>query len=244
MKSFYVFLILSVTLLQLISADIDVPFKVGQQELILNCSVGTDQVDWFKNDTLVVAKENVIEILPIDGGSQLKFYKSKFNDLGLYSCKSRVTDNQEIIRVTMEPIVVGFTKSASVVEGDKLRQPCTVNGFPVPTVRWMKEDDAGFTELEAGSHFEFEPYDGVSDATLVINEATDADRGSYVCEARNELGSSNSTVLVRVIDKYAALWPFVGILVEVVVLCSVILIFEKRRTKKLQEDSDNEQHNS
>ena len=34
------------------------------------------------------------------------------------------------------------------------------------------------------------------------------------------------------IDKYAALWPFLGIVAEVVILCIIIFACEKRRAKK------------
>lgn len=37
--------------------------------------------------------------------------------------------------------------------------------------------------------------------------------------------------LLRVKDKLAALWPFLGICAEVFILCTIILIYEKRRNK-------------
>ena len=41
-----------------------------------------------------------------------------------------------------------------------------------------------------------------------------------------------------VTDKYAALWPFLGICAEVLILCIIIFIYEKRRaTKMAQEDA-------
>lgn len=57
------------------------------------------------------------------------------------------------------------------------------------------------------------------------------DRAQYICEASNGQIKANSTVNVRVKDKLAALWPFLGIVAEVVILCSVICIYEKRRGK-------------
>lgn len=42
-------------------------------------------------------------------------------------------------------------------------------------------------------------------------------------------------------DKYAALWPFLGIVAEVIVLCTVIFIYEKKRNKAELEESDTDQ---
>lgn len=41
--------------------------------------------------------------------------------------------------------------------------------------------------------------------------------------------------------KYAALWPFLGICAEVFLLCSIILIYEKKRDKTEMEESDTDQ---
>lgn len=44
-------------------------------------------------------------------------------------------------------------------------------------------------------------------------------------------------------DIYAALWPFLGIVVEVLLLGIIIFIFEKRRAKAEFEESDTDQGN-
>jgi len=36
----------------------------------------------------------------------------------------------------------------------------------------------------------------------------------------------------------AALWPFLGICLEVIILCTVILIYEKKRNKTEMDESD------
>jgi len=43
---------------------------------------------------------------------------------------------------------------------------------------------------------------------------------------------------VRSVDKLAALWPFLGIVGEVVILCAIIFIYEKRRNKPDFEESE------
>lgn len=73
---------------------------------------------------------------------------------------------------------------------------------------------------------------------LSMEDVKFSDRAQYICEAANGDIKANNTVTVRVKDKLAALWPFLGIVAEVIVLCTIICIYEKRRGKPEFEDSD------
>ncbi|XP_043910755.1 basigin [Protopterus annectens] len=55
------------------------------------------------------------------------------------------------------------------------------------------------------------------------------DQDSYICEGSNEISAANATIVLRVRSRLAALWPFLGIVAEVIVLVTVIFIYEKRR---------------
>jgi hypothetical protein len=72
---------------------------------------------------------------------------------------------------------------------------------------------------------------------LVIDHAIMSDRGVFFCIGTNDLmrdrkiDAAQSHGMVRVKDKYAPLWPFLGITAEVLILCTIILIYEKRRNK-------------
>ena len=44
--------------------------------------------------------------------------------------------------------------------------------------------------------------------------------------------------MLCVADKLAALWPFLGIVAEVIILCAIILCYEKSRSKKLSDEDD------
>lgn len=48
---------------------------------------------------------------------------------------------------------------------------------------------------------------------------------------------------VPLLDKFAALWPFLGICAEVAVLCTIIFIYEKRRQKPDFDESETD-HNT
>lgn len=70
------------------------------------------------------------------------------------------------------------------------------------------------------------------------------DRAMYTCEVSNGISKSDHTVMVRVKDKLGALWPFLGIVGEVAILCTIILIYEKRRNKPEVEESEDNSGNT
>lgn len=67
-----------------------------------------------------------------------------------------------------------------------------------------------------------------------------------ISEPPTNIGLSASWSLLMLIffsflGKYAALYVFVGIIIEVVVLCAIILICERRRNKTEVDESDTDQ---
>lgn len=241
-------LCLCVALLQLVSGDESTQFKLGQTELILNCSIA-DEVHWYRNGTKMAKKDN-IEFIHANGTNLLKITKPKVADIGDYTCQGANEDARKAsvdIRVSMEPIVAELATSFNVVEGEKLRVPCAVYGYPTPKIEWRRENssEGKYVTVKSDDRIMFEDNEeGITNGTLVITEVKMEDRDNYMCFAFNDLGDHNSTTLIRVIDKYAALWPFLGICIEVIVLCAVIFVCERRRNKKQFEESDNEQNNT
>lgn len=57
----------------------------------------------------------------------------------------------------------------------------------------------------------------------------ESDGGYYFCSGNNELGQNKDKIFLRVRSRLAALWPFLGIVAEVIILVTVIFIYEKRR---------------
>ena len=76
---------------------------------------------------------------------------------------------------------------------------------------------------------------------LFIKNVGEADKGNYACLLSNAYGNATETIILRVKNPLAALWPFLAIVGEVVVLCVIILVYEKKCTKKNHNEEDNEQ---
>jgi len=51
----------------------------------------------------------------------------------------------------------------------------------------------------------------------------------YPCNGTNTEGTAQAVITLRVRNRLAALWPFLGIVAEVLVLVTIIFIYEKRR---------------
>jgi hypothetical protein len=62
------------------------------------------------------------------------------------------------------------------------------------------EGEDVWENIEANDRFMFESNsEGIADATMVITEVKMEDRDDYMCFASNDLGTANSTILIRVI---------------------------------------------
>lgn len=66
-------------------------------------------------------------------------------------------------------------------------------------------------------------------STLTITDLNNADAGRYECTGENEIGRASDKIHLRVRSRFAALWPFLGIVAEVIILVTIIFIYEKRR---------------
>ncbi|XP_069675712.1 neuroplastin isoform X2 [Periplaneta americana] len=208
-------------------------------EIQCNTTESDTRMEWYKNDTKLTSTSRIkIE------DNRLVIEKPEVEDAGNYTCKlihtkgpgNGTVSSSADIRVVVKP-QVGTQKDVTVVEGEKLKLECAVIGSPTPTIVWKFGNN---TYNQSTERVQLVEYGGVPNAALIINEATMDDRGNYVCSASTETESdiSTSTVYVRVKDKLAALWPFLGICAEVFVLCAIILIYEKKRNKTELEESD------
>ncbi|XP_035667088.1 neuroplastin-like isoform X2 [Branchiostoma floridae] len=209
--------------------------KIGPLEL--GCEVsnpGSDltvtSVAWTRNG--VAVKDDGSTAQP---NYYLKIRLASGTDGGVYTCTvtftvtstgATVTDSRDITVYAAPRITSHFRKSVKYQEGETVTLKCTAEGYPTPTVKWIKDDEELANMSSRMSYF----MDDDGAANLVITNLEMGDRATYTCSAENSIGATTLDVLLRVKDRLAALWPFLGILAEVVILVAIIFYFEKRKS--------------
>ncbi|VDN10220.1 unnamed protein product [Dibothriocephalus latus] len=174
----------------------------------------------------------------------------------LYAVKNYDTAAQKAsvelhLKDSAAPILPIYSKPKRVLQGDPLRLSCKVSVWPLPpNVNWSfhpidvaQSDDKtaindAFRNLKPldidalqWTNVKFAAEDGVQSDTLRFSELEPKHNGLYACSVSNTLGRDVTFILVDVKDRWAALWPFIGIVVEVTVLVAAILLYERHQMR-------------
>ncbi|XP_035917576.1 uncharacterized protein LOC118514652 isoform X2 [Anopheles stephensi] len=224
-------------------------FDIGKS-VTLGCNItqeGNFELSWAKDGKNVSEVESLkdrYKVLP----AERKFIISRAleTDAGQYTCsvpQLGVSKNFNVVAnvvVKFESTEIGKT---NIVEGERLTLHCIAFGTE-PRITWIVGNN---TYNASTDHIVLEEDErGIENAKLIIESITLGDYADYTCEARNNATDftgkpAQVTITVRIRGKYAALYVFLGIIVEVVLLCAIILICEKRRNKTEIEESDTDQ---
>ena len=129
------------------------------------------------------------------------------------------------------PSVKAVKKSEHATEGETVVLACKSDSFP-PVVDWLwsKMTDSGDQAIANSSQNKFFVVSSETRTELHIPDLDlSSDPGKYVCNGTNSEGAGQAVITLRVRNRFAALWPFLGIVAEVLVLVTIIFIYEKRR---------------
>lgn len=225
-----------------IKHNVEQPLRHQDKNIEFNCTIDdisdvkAKDIVWEINGKKLGKKdEKYYTISEYEGKSRLFIKKPDISeDSGNVSCQVKTSSGDilsDSINITSEPHVKFDDKSKNLVQGDPLTLKCKVSGSPTPSrILWKGPNEKTLSEVDQRVSFRD------NNATLKIKDIDFDDKGTYTCVASNIHGEYNATITVRVKDKLAALWPFLGICAEVFILCSIILIYERSRKKK---SSDN-----
>uniref|UniRef100_A0A8C4U6I2 Basigin n=1 Tax=Falco tinnunculus TaxID=100819 RepID=A0A8C4U6I2_FALTI len=147
---------------------------------------------------------------------------------GVYDCVYKTNPVIKAqVNISVPPQVMAYKKSEHGNEGDTGVLTCKNPSFP-PVFSWFWYK-SGQEPIINGSGRYIIKSSGNKTELRILKLNIEEDTGDYHCNATNSYGSGGATVNLRVRSRLAALWPFLGIVAEVLVLVTIIFIYEKRR---------------
>ncbi|XP_053897532.1 neuroplastin [Malaclemys terrapin pileata] len=223
-----------------INASEDVHIHQSSSPIILQCNLTTSPSPltysyWEKNgEEISGTKKN-------SNTTEHKILKLRADESGEYLCVF-VFANSPVANATIEvkaiPEITVHKRSENKNEGQEAVMYCKSVGFPHPDWVWRKKVNGVFAEINNSSGRFFitnkDNYTELSITNLQISE----DPGEYECNATNPIGSASATTILRVRSHLAPLWPFLGILAEIIILIVIIVVYEKRKRPDEVPDDD------
>lgn len=156
-----------------------------------------------------------------------------------YVCKHKSSGEELKFVKQIEPfMMVPDKKSRTITEGGSVTFDCVILYGNETSIEWTWTRNG--TEIEPDNLINITS--DQKETLLTISKVDESHKGFIQCNAKNEFGSYSNEFNLRVKNSLTALWPFLGIVAEVLILCVIILIYEKKCNKKPEESKeDNEQ---
>jgi len=144
-----------------------------------------------------------------------------------------VDGSVNIVEISSKKIVQEAAKEDDRVEqGKSVTYTCPYNGYPKPTFTW-KKDDKDIQDDDTRYVYSAKTAEAPKGEKLSIEKVEKKDRGVYMCTATFPSGKAvEYKFRLRTSEKLGALWPFLGILGEAILLVAIILGAEHFRKKQ------------
>ncbi|XP_065434392.1 basigin isoform X2 [Chrysemys picta bellii] len=206
------------------------PNVTSGSAVVISCNITEPQSPimghmWKKGDKILTSDKEISDY------TAYKIGEVNGDSSGVYECIFETNPPvSRTVYVTVKPHVTAYKKSEHGNEGDTGVMICKSNSYPpVSQWTWYKIiNNVNEPIINGTERFIIKSSENKTELR-VANLDIEKDPGKYVCNATNELGTDGTDVELRVRSRLAALWPFLGIVAEVLVLVTIIFIYEKRR---------------
>ncbi|KAK8788814.1 hypothetical protein V5799_021408 [Amblyomma americanum] len=169
----------------------------------LTCRISgnpTPTVKWLKNGKDLVMISNFSAEFK-DQKAVLRIKEASTKSGGKYTCKATNPHGSTETTCTLsvqDPPRAEFDeklRNVRINKQDEFKVPCTIHGFPKPTVAWFHDG----VPLQSTKHTLITEKDDTS--TITIHSAEGPDSGIYTIELKNTAGSISYDFKLRVLDK-------------------------------------------
>ncbi|KAI5088270.1 embigin precursor, partial [Silurus meridionalis] len=188
---------------------------------------------WTKNGNVIENSEETI-----NRHNEQYFLQKSFNiqgsDLGNYSCIFKNLENKEEATFVLKAPAFKDKQNRPIVSyiGDSVVLDCGIKQTP-KTWNWYK---ASGTEREhindTADPTVYKIFLSNNVTKLTLLNLTKEDSGTYICSAVFDIKPIDSQLELKVLSFTEPLKPFVAIAIEVVILVTLILLYERQSNKQ------------
>ncbi|KFV04074.1 Embigin, partial [Tauraco erythrolophus] len=198
------------------------------------------QVTWKRGN------ETIRHINKVENSWSIQLMILDNSQLGTYSCTLKGEKEFSAKFNLQVPKIEGKEKPIVSYEGDTAVMICKSFGYAPIAWTWYMTNGSGQIAIDDSLLADKYVINGISANVthLKILKLTKEDDGVYWCEASFELGRSKGKLKLRVLSLMVPLKPFLAIVAEVVILVTIIFLYEmysKKKEKRAEDEKEFDQ---
>lgn len=215
---------------------LDTPGPITLQCNLTNAHNAHRESLWMKNGREIVNTRTEHK------NTAYRINKPRADDAGEYMCVytfDMAPNANATIEIKAVPDITGHKRSDNKKEGENGMLYCKSVGYPFPVWTWRKLEGKHYVDIDNSSGRVFITSRDNYTELNILQLDIETDPGEYQCNATNMIGSKAITSILRVRSHLAPLWPFLGVLAEILILVVIIVVYEKRkRPDEVMEDDE------